>query len=53
LAQLVVPAWQGIASKKCPIWPQEKQFLFVESFPLGLIFFIFIYLLLLLLFWPG
>ena len=41
-----------LPGKKCPIWPQEKHFLFVESFPLGLIFFIFIYLLLLL-FWPG
>ena len=31
------PCLAGHCRQKCPIWPQEKHFLFVESFPLGLI----------------
>ena len=33
------PCLAGHCRQKHPIWPQEKYFLFVESFPLGLIFF--------------
>ena len=35
------PCLAGHCQQKCPIWPQEKHFLFVESFPLRLIFFFF------------
>ena len=36
----LVPAWQDIAGKNAP-YGHKKHFLFVESFPLGLIFFFF------------
>ena len=33
------PCLAGHCRQKYPIWPQEKHFLFVESFPLGFFFF--------------